>query len=121
MEQRSLFADDCDELLERFQAFHGGVDWLAGAGCLRRFEYAMQARTSIRIRCPVFAISTGLPSSRRRRSRWCGCWHERRDELCWGQTYIGAEFGQGFLDNYGWLEVSVRAAISSMTKSRPGC
>ncbi len=28
-----------------------------------------------------------------------------RAELCWGQTYTGAEFGQRFLDNYGWLEI----------------
>ena len=23
----------------------------------------------------------------------------------WGQTYTAADFGQGFIDNYGWLEV----------------
>jgi hypothetical protein len=28
-----------------------------------------------------------------------------RNELCWGQTYGAADFGQRFLDNYGWLEL----------------
>ncbi|MEZ2333580.1 dimethylsulfonioproprionate lyase family protein [Mesorhizobium sp. RCC_202] len=28
-----------------------------------------------------------------------------RDALRWGQTYSAADFGQGFIDNYGWLEV----------------
>jgi mannose-6-phosphate isomerase-like protein (cupin superfamily) len=28
-----------------------------------------------------------------------------RNEFCWGQTYSAADFGQGFLDNYGWLEI----------------
>ncbi|WP_287308542.1 dimethylsulfonioproprionate lyase family protein, partial [Mesorhizobium sp.] len=30
---------------------------------------------------------------------------ERRGELRWGQTYSEADFGKGFIDNYGWLEV----------------
>lgn len=30
---------------------------------------------------------------------------EHRDDLHWGQTYTTADFGQGFVDNYGWLEV----------------
>jgi len=28
-----------------------------------------------------------------------------RDPFCWGQTYSAADFGQDFLDNYGWLEI----------------
>jgi hypothetical protein len=27
------------------------------------------------------------------------------DGLHWGQTYTAADFGQDFIDNYGWLEV----------------
>ena len=30
---------------------------------------------------------------------------ERRDSFHWGQTYTTSEFGQRFLDNYGWLEI----------------
>jgi len=30
---------------------------------------------------------------------------DNRDALRWGQTYSAADFGQGFIDNYGWLEV----------------
>ncbi|MEQ1950529.1 dimethylsulfonioproprionate lyase family protein [Mesorhizobium sp. CN2-181] len=29
----------------------------------------------------------------------------QRDQFCWGQTYTAADFGQNFVDNYGWLEV----------------
>ena len=28
-----------------------------------------------------------------------------KDRLNWGQTYTAADFGQAFIDNYGWLEV----------------
>jgi mannose-6-phosphate isomerase-like protein (cupin superfamily) len=28
-----------------------------------------------------------------------------RDQLVWGQTYTAADFGQHFIDNYGWLEL----------------
>jgi hypothetical protein len=30
---------------------------------------------------------------------------EHRDDLHWGQTYKADDFGQDFIDNYGWLEV----------------
>ncbi len=30
---------------------------------------------------------------------------ERCHEFRWGQTYTVADFGQKFIDNYGWLEV----------------
>lgn len=30
---------------------------------------------------------------------------KHRHELRWGQTYTPADFGQHFIDNYGWLEV----------------
>ena len=26
-------------------------------------------------------------------------------QLCWGQTYTSADFGQHFMDNYGWVEL----------------
>lgn len=29
-----------------------------------------------------------------------------RDRLCWGQTYTAADFGQAFVDNYGWMEIA---------------
>ena len=28
-----------------------------------------------------------------------------RETLHWGQTYTTADFGQGFIDNYGWVEL----------------
>ncbi|WP_269929655.1 dimethylsulfonioproprionate lyase family protein [Aminobacter sp. HY435] len=30
---------------------------------------------------------------------------ERGGELRWGQTYTAADFGQHFIDNYGWVEL----------------
>lgn len=30
---------------------------------------------------------------------------QNREDLCWGQTYSETDFGEDFLDNYGWLEV----------------
>lgn len=34
-------------------------------------------------------------------SALAGC----RDELRWGQTYTADDFGQHFIDNYGWVEL----------------
>jgi hypothetical protein len=31
---------------------------------------------------------------------------ERGQRLHWGQTYTSADFGQKFVDNYGWLELT---------------
>ena len=28
-----------------------------------------------------------------------------RRDLHWGQTYTAADFGQHFIDNYGWIEL----------------
>ncbi len=30
---------------------------------------------------------------------------ENRNALHWGQTYVEADFGRHFIDNYGWLEL----------------
>ena len=30
---------------------------------------------------------------------------EERERFAWGQTYTTADFGETFVDNYGWLEV----------------
>jgi hypothetical protein len=30
---------------------------------------------------------------------------ESRNEFHWGQTYVEADFGRRFIDNYGWLEL----------------
>jgi Dimethlysulfonioproprionate lyase len=31
---------------------------------------------------------------------------DKRHDLCWGQTYTADDFGQNFIDNYGWMELA---------------
>lgn len=40
--------------------------------------------------------------------------HQMRAQLAWGQTYRAEDFGQGFLDRYGWTElIGARGPIAS--------
>ena len=95
-----------DELLEQFHAYLASVDdalvryavagiaWDMPAralephplGCLRHLDRAAE-----------LAPPDAKPLVR--------LLAERRNDLRWGQTYSKADFGEAFIDNYGWLEV----------------
>jgi hypothetical protein len=48
-------------------------------------------------RCAEIAGELALPLARLLR--------DNAEKFRWGQTYTAADFGQKFIDNYGWLEV----------------
>lgn len=78
----------------RVAEFVGGMDWRAPArrltpkslACLHHLDRA--AGMSGQREKPLLQLLAG---------------HGHR--LCWGQTYTAEDFGQHFLDNYGWVEL----------------
>ncbi|BCM20220.1 dimethylsulfonioproprionate lyase family protein [Mesorhizobium sp. J8] len=95
-----------DDLLERFQAYLGGVDSDLVADEVARIGWDMSARAleSRVLGCLRYLdrIAALAPADAKPLARFLA---DHRDELRWGQTYSAADFGQGFIDNYGWLEV----------------
>ncbi|MBZ9867196.1 transcriptional regulator [Mesorhizobium sp. CA15] len=95
-----------DELLERFQACLAGVDNDLVTDEVARIGWDMSAR-SLKPRGLVCLshldrIAELAPADAGPLTRFVA---DHRDELRWGQTYSAADFGQSFVDNYGWLEV----------------
>ena len=96
-----------DELLSGFRTFLGRFDQQPLRGFVDGVDWSMR-------RAPAGAAGPAVP-----RPSLPGRPHRRRprprplarflDERChdfrWGQTYTSADFGQQFIDNYGWLEV----------------
>ncbi|MBZ9760189.1 transcriptional regulator [Mesorhizobium sp. CA8] len=95
-----------DELLERFQAYLAGVDNDLVADKVARIGWDMPARSlePRALGCLRYLdrLAELAPSSAKPLTRLVA---DHRDELRWGQTYTAADFGQSFIDNYGWLEV----------------
>ncbi|CDX40375.1 conserved hypothetical protein [Mesorhizobium sp. ORS 3359] len=95
-----------DELLERFHAYLAGVDHDLVANEVARIGWDMPARSleprALGCLGYVDSIAALAPADAKPLTRLVA---DHRGELGWGQTYSAADFGQGFIDNYGWLEV----------------
>ncbi|MDP3895718.1 MAG: dimethylsulfonioproprionate lyase family protein, partial [Mesorhizobium sp.] len=86
--------DFLSTLGEPARSFVAGIDWdmeerpLASAplACLRHLDA-----------CAAIADAATEPMAR--------LLAERGARLAWGQTYGPADFGQAFVDNYGWVEL----------------
>ncbi|RWL48049.1 MAG: transcriptional regulator [Mesorhizobium sp.] len=95
-----------DDLLERFHVYLAGVDNDLAADKVARISWDMPARPlePRALGCLGYLdrIAELAPADAKPLTRLVA---DHRDELRWGQTYTAADFGQGFVDNYGWLEV----------------
>jgi hypothetical protein len=95
-----------DGLLDRFRACLAGVDSDLVADEVARIGWDMPARAleprALGCLGHLDRIAALAPADARPLARFVA---DHRDELRWGQTYTAADFGQGFVDNYGWLEV----------------
>lgn len=96
-----------DELLEAFRSYLQMAGSVSPVGeFLGDIDWAMPARTLEPnvVKCSRLLDRTIelAPVELRPLARRLA---ERRDELSWGQTYAVADFGQHFLDNYGWVEL----------------
>ncbi|MDX8439792.1 dimethylsulfonioproprionate lyase family protein [Mesorhizobium australafricanum] len=95
-----------DELLERFHAYLAGVDSDLVADEVARIGWNMQARAleTRPLGClgHLDRIAELAATDAKPLAQFVA---DHRGALRWGQTYTAGDFGQGFVDNYGWLEV----------------
>lgn len=95
-----------DELLDRFHAYLRGVDNALVRDAVGRIDWNMLARPLEPHPLPCLnlldRIAELAPPDAQRLVRLLA---EHRNDLRWGQTYNAADFGEAFLQKYGWLEV----------------
>ncbi|WP_315923458.1 dimethylsulfonioproprionate lyase family protein [Mesorhizobium sp. SP-1A] len=95
-----------DDLLESVRAFLLGVDDVRVAGAVSGIDWKMHRRELApqRLDClrHLDRAAEIAPASAR---PLAGLLAGHRSRLRWGQTYGREDFGQGFIDNYGWCEV----------------
>lgn len=99
-------ATDFNELLERFRAYLETFEEGLIRDAVARTAWSMPARylepRSLACLRHLDRIAELAPVSAQPLVRLVA---EHRDSLRWGQTYSASDFGQAFLDDYGWLEV----------------
>ncbi|WP_217568992.1 dimethylsulfonioproprionate lyase family protein [Mesorhizobium sp. GbtcB19] len=95
-----------DALLDHFHAYLAGVDSDLVALEVARIGWDMPVRSlePRALDCLRYLdrIAELAPIDAKPLARFAA---DHRSALRWGQTYTAADFGQGFIDNYGWLEV----------------
>ncbi|WFP60361.1 dimethylsulfonioproprionate lyase family protein [Mesorhizobium sp. WSM4904] len=94
-----------DQLLERFHFYLAGVGSDLVADAVARISWNMPARTleprALGCLRHLDRIAELAQPHSKPLARFVA---DHRDELRWGQTYTASDFGQAFIDNYGWLE-----------------
>ena len=95
-----------DTLLQKFRIYLEGVEDVVVRNAVAGVDWAIPARSleSHGLAClrHLDRIAALAPPAIQPLARFIA---DNRDALRWGQTYSAADFGQGFIDNYGWLEV----------------
>jgi hypothetical protein len=95
-----------DELLQRFHDYLETFDDALVRDAVARIDWDMPARPLQPHGLPCLRhldrIVEIAPAGAKPLARLLA---ERRGNLRWGQTYSVADFGEIFIDNYGWLEV----------------
>lgn len=108
---RALNADEnvpdlLDDLISKVGKFLDGFDGEPASGFVAGIDWSMERREleARPLACLaqldlIAAISTGTGRA------LADLLRDHGRGLRWGQTYTAADFGQHFIDNYGWLEV----------------
>jgi quercetin dioxygenase-like cupin family protein len=95
-----------DELLDCFHAYLRSVDNALVRDAVAGIEWAMPARPLEPNRLPCLEqldrIAELAPTDARPLVQFLAT---HRSDLRWGQTYSAADFGEAFLQKYGWMEV----------------
>jgi hypothetical protein len=95
-----------DGLLDRFRDYLASIDSAMVAGEAARIGWDMPARSleprALGCLGLLDSIAELASADTKPLTQFVA---DHRNELRWGQTYTAADFGQGFIDNYGWLEV----------------
>ena len=95
-----------DELLSDVKDFLAGFGEEPARSFVAGMEWAMPSRSlpPRKLPCLVHLDRAALLVDGRSRPI-AQLLRDRAGEFHWGQTYTAADFGQKFMDNYGWLEV----------------
>ncbi|TGQ54227.1 transcriptional regulator [Mesorhizobium sp. M1C.F.Ca.ET.193.01.1.1] len=95
-----------DQLLDRFHGYLASVDSALVWDAVACIDWDMPVRSldPRRLDClrHLDRVAELAPKDVRPLARFVA---DHRGELRWGQTYKASDFGQAFIDNYGWLEV----------------
>ncbi|MBW8909769.1 MAG: transcriptional regulator [Mesorhizobium sp.] len=95
-----------DALLREFQGYLKSVEDAVARDAVAAIAWAMPARSlephGLACLRHLDRIAALAPPAIQPLTRLAA---NHRDDFCWGQTYSAADFGQRFIDNYGWLEV----------------
>jgi Dimethlysulfonioproprionate lyase len=102
----TLVATVFDELLATFRAYLMSLDQASLRGFASGIDWSMQPRALEPKSLPCLRylnqLSDAAPEPE---NRLAGLLRQNRETFRWGQTYTRADFGENFIDNYGWLEV----------------
>ena len=95
-----------NELLSGVKGFLAGFGEEPARSFIAGMDWAMPARSlqPRKLPCLVHLDRAALLVDGRSRPI-AQLLRDRAGEFHWGQTYTAADFGQKFMDNYGWLEV----------------
>jgi hypothetical protein len=95
-----------DELLSGVKSFLAGFGGEPARGFIEGMDWSMPARKLVPRGLPCLVHLDRAAEIAHDESRsLAGFLRDHALELHWGRTYTAADFGQKFMDNYGWLEV----------------
>lgn len=98
--------DLLDDLMSGVRNFLGGCDGDPATGFVSGIDWSMPRRDLPPRPLPCLArldrIAAIAPPPGREIAEFL---RDHGRDMHWGQTYSAADFGQNFIDNYGWLEL----------------
>ena len=95
-----------DELLSGVKSYLSGFEGKAARDFSASVDWSMPARKLAPCSLPCLAHLDRASAIADEESKpLARLLRDQGNEFHWGQTYTAADFGQKFIDNYGWLEV----------------
>ena len=95
-----------DDLLSSVKSYLSGFDGEAARSFVAEIDWSMPARKLAPRGLPCLVhLDRAFDTTGEESKRLVRLLRDHGNEFHWGQTYTSADFGQEFIDNYGWLEV----------------
>jgi hypothetical protein len=95
-----------DELLSGVKSYLAGFGEEPARSFVQGIDWSMPPRKLAPCGLPCLAhLDRAAETARGEAGSLARFLRDHAREFHWGQTYTSADFGQNFIDNYGWLEV----------------
>jgi hypothetical protein len=95
-----------DELLSGVKSYLAGFGEESAQSFVEGIDWSMPPRKLAPRGLPCLAhLDRAAETARGEAGSLARFLRDHAREFHWGQTYTSADFGQNFIDNYGWLEV----------------